>query len=106
MRVGERTRLVESPRIDALAKEVAATIDRRSALRGPLAAGVAALLLGLGVGEAAACTKLGRRCAQGDKCCGGAKCKGGRCTCGQGKFDCTGKCQQCCDSSNCAVGAD
>ena len=86
---------MDSSRFDSLARLIVGAAPRRTIGRALLGAALGAVglptWLELG-GAAAACVKLDKRCAKGDRCCGGARCKHGTCRCRPGLGNCGGKC--------------
>jgi hypothetical protein len=94
---------MEEQRFDRWTRMFAVGASRRATTQS-LTMALAALPIALGREEAAAgCTRLGKKCDDGDECCGGGRCKGRRCVCAGGKEEINGACFA---RGNCTNGAE
>lgn len=88
---------MDGSRFDGWTRALATGVTRRQTLRGIIAGGTLAGLLGHAGLDAAACVKPGKKGCRGPRhrtCCDGARCQGGTAT-NEGRCVCTGDRKQC-----------
>ncbi len=105
---------MDQRRFDALARNLAAAVDRRTTIRAAIAGALAAVAARAGdeaeaAPEAEACRRIGSKCnRKKHKCCFGGRCSKKRCRCARGQKQCRRTCipqGNCCTDADCGANA-